>query len=58
MTILGIAVGTGLGVLMGYGLGRLKAWVALGEKQAKKHANDGLLKERLRLKGINRRAKV
>lgn len=58
MTLLGILVGTGLGVAVGFGLGRLKAWAQIGVKQAKRHANDGLLKERLRLKGINRRAKI
>jgi uncharacterized membrane protein len=58
MTILGILIGTGLGIATGFGLSHLKMWVTRAEPQAKNRMADQLLKERLRIKGLNRHAKI
>jgi hypothetical protein len=53
MTLLGILVGTGLGAVVGFGLGRLKSWMYQHEDHSNKVLVDGaVLKTRLRIKAI------
>ena len=53
MTFLGLFVATGLGVTVGFGLGRFKTWIAKHEQKPKSIDLDSpLLKTRLRMKGI------
>jgi ABC-type microcin C transport system permease subunit YejE len=52
--IVSILVGTLFGAFVGFFVGRMKVWVVRAEKAAAAP----ILKERLRLKGINRHAKI
>lgn len=52
MIFLALLVSTGLGITVGFGLGRAKAWLAKHEEKPKSIDLDNpLLKTRLRLKG-------
>ena len=53
MVLLSLTVATGLGVALGFSLGRMKSWLAKHEvKEKTVSMNSPLLKTRLRVRGI------